>query len=271
MRTKTIFFYVLLVVFAAIALGPFLWAVYASLVKNDINLNTFPLPLKDFGFENYRFMFQQGQVGHWYLNSVVVTGAVTIVNLLINSMAGYALARLRIPGGRVMFFSILGLMMVPAQVLYIPIYILVIHLGWMNTYWALIVPFLANPFGIFLMRQFFAGFPRELEEASSIDGLSKYGTFFRISLRLAGPALVAQAIFLFVWNWNNFPYPSVIESTPNMYTLPVAIYQMTHTTYSNAIAKSMAGVMLSIVPVIIVYFFMQRRFVEGIAQTGIKG
>ena len=250
---------------------PFAWAIYASFIAHDVALNVFPVPKGALGLENYRFILTQGSIGHWYLNSIVVTGSITLANLLINSMAGYALARTKMPGGRVMFFITLGLMMVPAQVLYIPVYIIVIHLGWMNSYWALIVPFLANPFGIFLMHQFFKVFPRELEEAAVVDGLSTPGIFFRIALPLAGPAVIAQAIFLFVWNWNNFPFPSIVEASPTMYTLPVAIYQMTHTTYSDEIAKSMAGIVLSMIPVIIIYFILQRRFVEGISQTGIKG
>lgn len=263
--------YLVLVVVALGMLGPFVWSLYASFITNDIHLNVFPIPEHALGVQNYTFLLSHGQMGRWYLNSVVVTAAITLTNLLVNSMAGYALCRLRIPGRRLLFLIILGIMMVPAQVLYIPVYILIVHLGWANSFLALIVPFLANPFGIFLMHQFYATFPKELEEAGRMDGLTRIGTFFRLALPLAGPALVAQAIFLFVWNWNSFAFPSIVESTESMYTLPVAIYQMTHSTYTNETAKSMAGIMMATVPVIVTYFVLQRRFIEGVTHTGIKG
>lgn len=263
--------YALLTLLAVFTLFPFGWSLYASFVRTDTLLNVVPIRPHTFGWDNYRFMLTQGHMLRWYWNSFLVTTSITVANLLFNSMAAYALARTRIPGGRVVFLVVIGLMMVPPQVLLIPIYILVIHLGWINSYWALIAPFLASPFGIFLMHQFFSTLPYELEEAARIDGLSVTGLFFRIALPLSGPALAAQAIFLFVWNWNNFAYPSIVESSAHMFTLPVAIYQMTHTTYSNQVAKSMAGIVLALLPVIVAYFILQRRFIEGIAHTGVKG
>lgn len=263
--------YALLTFVALVTLFPFAWSLYASFIRNDIDLNVFPPPDGALGPDNYAFMVTEGRMLRWYWNSFFVTTTITVVNLLINSMAAFSLARTRLPGRKLLMLGVIGLMMVPPQVLLIPIYILVIQLGWFNSYWALIVPFLASPFGIFLMHQFFVSLPRDIEEAAAIDGLSVMGVFFRIALPLSGPALAAQAIFLFVWNWNNFAYPSIVQSTPEMFTLPVAIYQMTHTTYSNQIAKSMAGIVMALVPVVTAYFVLQRRFIEGIARTGVKG
>lgn len=136
-------------------------------------------------------------------------------------MAGYALARIRFPGRQLLLGLVLVTMRLPPQVLFEPVYTMVIQFEWLNTYLALIIPFLVNPFGVFLMRQFFVGMPQELDDAGRVDGLGPFGVFYRIALPISWPAIAAQAIFIFVWNWNAFVFPSCLATSPEMFTLPV--------------------------------------------------
>lgn len=252
-------------------LVPFLWTFYASFVKNDLDVGAFPLDVAKYGFDNFIYIITQSHLGDWYKNSIFITSMITIGNLLFNSMAGYALARIDFPGKKFFFFFTLGIMMVPVQILLIPIFVMMANVGWVNTYFALIIPFLVNPFGVFLMRQFFIDFPGELEEAAKMDGLSRIGIFFRIALPLAKPALIAQAIFIFVWNWNSFPFPSILATQPDMYTLPVGIYQITNTAFTSSVTKSMAGVVLMTIPTLAFFMIFQKYFIKSSINTGIKG
>lgn len=267
---KFIFYMVLLAVAMAMIL-PFFWTLYASLVKDDLDVPKYPISFDKYGIENFTFILTRENLGYWYRNSVIVTLCITVSNLLLNTMAGYSLARINFPGRQSFFILTLGIMMVPVQILLIPIFIMMANFGWINTYLALIVPFMVNPFGAFLMRQYFVDFPSELEDAAKIDGLSRIGTFFRIAFPLSTPALISQAIFVFVWNWNSFMFPSILVTRPEMYTLPVGIYQITNTAYTASITRSMAGVVLMTIPTIVFFMIFQRYFVSGIARTGIKG
>jgi multiple sugar transport system permease protein len=160
-------------------------------------------------------------------------------------------------------------MMVPGQVILVPMYILLSNLGWINTYAGLTVPFLVQSFGIFLMRQFFLSIPRELEEAAFLDGLSRWGTFWRIVMPLAKPALAAQTIFMFMGNWNSFMWPNLLASTDDMYTLPVGLNTL-YGEYDAFWNNILAGAMFMTIPVIIVFIIFQRHFIKGISTTGIK-
>jgi len=260
--------YAVLSFFAAMILTPFLWTIYASFVRNDFLVNEFPHQLINYGLSNYTFVLRHSQVGRWYVNSLIVTAALLLGNLTCNTMAGYALARLRFPLRSVIFVIVVATMAVPPQVLFVPIFIIVAKLGWLNSYFGLTIPFLVNPFGVFLMRQYFLNFPNELEDAGKIDGLSHWGIFRRLALPLAGPALATQAIFIFVWNWNSFVFPSIIATSSNMYTLPVGIYEITHTSYSNHVAKAAAGVVLMTIPTVAIFGLLQRHFVRNLVGIG---
>ncbi|MBB5173891.1 carbohydrate ABC transporter permease [Texcoconibacillus texcoconensis] len=264
-------FYMLLILTSLVMLLPFVWTLYASLVKNDMLVNHFPTSISEYGFENFMYIITQSHIATWYKNSLFVTITITVGNLLFNSMAGYSLARIKFPGSKILFFVTLGIMMVPIQILLIPIFIMMATAGWINTYLALIIPFLVNPFGVFLMRQFFVTFPKELEESAKVDGLNRISIFFRIALPLAKPALIAQAIFIFVWNWNSFPFPSILATEPEMYTLPVGIYQITNTAYTSSITASMAGVVLMTIPTIVFFMIFQKYFISSSIGSGIKG
>jgi multiple sugar transport system permease protein len=263
--------YLFLSAVAAAVLLPFVWTIYASFIRDDNDVSRFPTDPAAYGLDNYSFVLGHVEVARWYANSILVTGIILAANLLLNTAAGYALARVRFPGRSLLFGVVLATMMIPPQVLFVPVYLLVNDLGWLNTYAALTIPFLVNPFGAFLMRQYFLSFPSDLEEACRLDGLTHIGIFFRIALPLSLPALATQAILVFVWNWNTFVFPSVLVSRPEMYTLPVGIFQITHTSFSNHLTAGMAGVVLMTIPTVLVFAGLQRHVVRSIAGTGLRG
>ena len=178
-------------------------------------------------------------------------------------MAGYALARLTFPGKQTIFVIVLAVLMIPMQVTMIPNYLILKSLGWLNSYQGMIVPTMINATFIFMMRQFFMNFPKELEEAAELDGLSKIGTFFRIVLPLAKPALAAQAIFVFMGSWNDFMRPLIILSSPELFTLPIGLntFKSQYISYWNYI---MAASMVFTLPILLIYAFFNRYFIKGI-------
>ncbi|WP_193196287.1 carbohydrate ABC transporter permease [Nostoc sp. MG11] len=264
--------YVLLTLYALITLIPFLWALSASfkslteIVSGEPNF--FP---KNFTLDNYRQIFlQEPLFWRWLFNSVVIAVSVTILNLLLNSMAGYALARLRFVGKRFWLFLILAVLAVPAQITLIPTFLILKAIGWLNSYQGMIVPSMVNATFIFMMRQFFVNFPRELEEAAQLDGLNTFGIFRHIVLPLAKPALAAQAVFVFMGSWNNFLLPIVILFDPEMFTLPLGLntFKGQYISYWNYI---MAASMVFTLPALGIYAFFNRYFIQSVTFTGGKG
>lgn len=260
--------YVIAIMIAMSTLLPILWAVYTSLKPTSEVFQTLVAP-SHLTFKSYTHILKDFPFAKWMLNSLLVALIVTAGNLVINTLAGYAFARLRFPFRGFLFYVFLGIMMIPAQVLLVPMYILLAHLGWINTYQGLTVPFLLTPFMIFLARQFFKGAPSELEDAGRIDGLGYFGLFFRVFLPLARPLLAAETILTFQGNWNSFMWPVLLETSSSMYTLPVGLnsFYGQYADYWNSI---LAGVILLSLPMIIVFLIFQRQFVKGIAMSGIK-
>ncbi len=266
-----ILLYSVLVLYAIITLIPFLWALSASfkplteIVAGEPNF----LP-KNFTFDNYKQIFiEEPLFLRWFFNSVIIAIAVTILNLLFNSMAGYALARLRFRGRRFWFFLILAVLAVPIQVTLIPTFLILKTFGWLNSYQGMIVPNMVNATFIFMMRQFFVNFPTELEEAAALDGLSTFGIFRHIVLPLAKPALAAQAVFIFMSSWNNFLLPVVILFDPEMFTLPLGLnsFKGQYISYWNYI---MAASMVFTLPALAIYAFFNRYFIQSVSFTGTK-
>lgn len=264
--------YFFLIVYALITLIPFLWALSASfkplseIVSGEPNF----LP-KNFTLENYQQLFQQEPLFlRWLFNSVIIAVSVTVLNLLFNSMAGYALARLRFAGKCFWFFLILAVLAVPAQITLIPTFLILKAIGWLNSYQGMIVPSMVNATFIFMMRQFFVNFPRELEEAAQLDGLNTFGIFRHIVLPLAKPALAAQAVFVFMGSWNNFLLPVVILFEPEMFTLPLGLntFKGQYISYWNYI---MAASMVFTLPALGIYAFFNRYFIQSVTFTGGKG
>lgn len=264
--------YSILILYAIITFLPFAWALSASFKPlNEIvagGLNFIP---QNFTLDNYRQIFLESPLfGRWFFNSVFVAICVTGLNLLFNSMAGYALARIKFPGQPLLFGLIVAVLLIPIQVTLIPTYLILKYLGWLNSYQGLIVPNAANATFIFMMRQFFVNFPKELEEAAALDGLSRWETFLYIVLPLAKPALAAQTIFIFMSSWNNFLMPLMILSDPEMFTLPLGLntFKGLYISYWNYI---MAASIVFTLPAIAIYAFFNRYFVSGMLFTGSKG
>lgn len=212
-------------------------------------------------------------LGLWFVNSLIFSVSITILHVILDSLAGYALSRIKFPGNRAIFFIILGTLMIPGVVLLIPRFIILQQLGILNTYQGLIIPLAADAFGIFLMKQFFDTVPVEIEEAAMVDGASRFVIFFRVVLPLATPALTALAIFSFQGQWNNFMDALIIiGGNPQLYTLTLGL-----ATLRGASGETLrwhqflAGAVITTVPLAIVFFTFQRYFVEGTSYSGLAG
>jgi multiple sugar transport system permease protein len=267
-----ILLYLFLSIYALITLIPFLWALSASFKPLSEIISGEPnfIP-KNFTLDNYKqIFFQEPLFGRWLFNSIAIALSVTLLNLLLNSMAGYALARLRFVGKRFWFFLILAVLAVPAQITLIPTFLILKAIGWLNSYQGMIVPSMVNATFIFMMRQFFVNFPKELEEAAQLDGLNTWEIFRDIVLPLAKPALAAQAVFVFMGSWNNFILPLVILFDPEMFTLPLGLntFKGQYISYWNYI---MAASMVFTLPALGIYAFFNRYFIQSVTFTGGKG
>ncbi|WP_316570215.1 carbohydrate ABC transporter permease [Neobacillus sp. YIM B06451] len=275
MKRKTsigkVFLYIILGAYAVTTMVPFLWAVSSSFkTLSEIVSGSMSFIPKNFTLDNYKQIFvEQEHFPRWMFNSLFIASVGTVLNLIFNSMAGYSLARLKFPGRKPIFILILAVLMIPAQVTMIPNYLILKQLGWLNSYQGMIVPGMINATYIFMMRQFFVNFPKELEEAAEMDGLSRFGTFFRIVLPLAKPALAAQAIFIFMGFWNDFMRPLIVMTDIDMFTLPLGLntFKGQFVSYWNYI---MAASMVFTLPVLLIYAFFNRYFIKGISFTGGK-
>nr|WP_225220201.1 carbohydrate ABC transporter permease [Oerskovia merdavium] len=263
--------YTALVVGLLLTLMPFIWMLLGSF-KTQGELLQRPITWwpESPTLENYEKWLSQLNYGQFFMNSIVVAVAVVLGNIIFCSMVGYALAKMRFPGKKVLFALVMLTLMVPGVVTLVPMFVLVSNMGLVNTYPALILPFLAGPLGVFLMRQFILGIPDALIEAARIDGAGEFRIFFRIVLPQCGPPLATLSILTFLGSWNNFLWPLVVAQTENMYTLPVALSLYSVGSNGTYYGLLMAGSVLVVTPILILFLFLQRYFVQGIAMTGIK-
>lgn len=223
--------------------------------------------------EHYRAILgspEEIPIFRWFLNSILISSAVTALVLAVDSSAAYALARLNLPGGRWVFIGIVSTLMVPGQILLVPVYLLLNRIGWLDTPFALIVPAGSAAFGVFLLHQFFLSIPRDLEEAAEMDGCTKSGILWRVVLPLSKPALATLGIFTFVGSWNDFLGPLVFLDSVDKYTLPVGI-ALFQTSYYAEYGLTLAASVLCTLPVVIAFLLFQKNIIEGISLTGIKG
>jgi multiple sugar transport system permease protein len=263
--------HLVLIVGLIVMVIPFVWMILGSF-KTTGELRQVPptwIP-EDPTLGNYRDLFDRLNFPRYFFNSAVVAGIVTAGVLIISSMAGYAFAKLEFPGKRVLFVLVLSTLMIPIFVTFMPLFVLVTNLGLANTHAALILPWLANALGVFLMRQYIIGLPDELLEAARIDGAGEYTIFFRVVLPLCGPALATLAVLTFVAQWNSFLWPLVVASTEDMFTLPVAVALFATGQQETNLALQLAGATVVVLPMIILFFAMQRYVIQGVARTGIK-
>jgi len=261
----------ILIPIALSMLMPFIWMVSTSLKSAGAVFEYPPTFIPDpFRWDNYTRLFEVLPVARFFLNSLFVAVSVTVLNVASSAMAAYAFARLRFRGRDALFLGYLGTLMIPAQVVIIPNFILLRTIGWIDTYPALILPAAFSAFGTFLLRQYFLTIPGELEDAAVVDGASHWQIFTRVILPLAGPALSALAIFTFLFNWNSFLYPLVVTQSTEMSTLTVGLNTL-QGQYNTAWTLLMAGSVLALLPVLAVFMFAQRYFIRGITMTGIGG
>lgn len=261
--------HLVLIPLALVMAAPLLWMLVTSLSTLE-ETRRFPPGLpSSLQWSNYATAWNDSPLAHWLLNSAVVSVTCVISNLVLCSLAGYAFARLRFPGSTVAFILILATLMVPFQVVMIPTLLIVKYLHLVDTLPALILPNLATPFGIYLLRQFFVSLPVELEEAALIDGAGRLRVLRSILLPLMGPPLTTVAILTFLSVWNDFLWPLVVIATPGNMTvqLGLATFQSAH--YTNW-PVLMAATMISQIPVFLLFLLGQRWFVQSIANTGIK-
>jgi multiple sugar transport system permease protein len=221
--------------------------------------------------DNYRTLFSKESFPRYFLNSTVVAVVITVANVTFCSMVGYALAKLTFRGKKLVFALVMGTLMIPGMVTFVPLFVLVANLGLVDTYPGLILPFLVTPFGVFLMRQFIIELPDDLLDAGRIDGAGELRIFRQIILPLCGPGLATLGILTFLGSWNNFLWPLVVAQTQEHYTLPVALalFSKNQQVIPNY-GLLLAGATVVVVPVLVVFLIFQRRFIEGIASTGIK-
>jgi len=297
--TLTVIGWSVLILFAALEIFPFVFTV-ANSFKCLPAVQTYPrsiIPVPPFGvqcetdegvsrspsevsgtatfnptLDGYKEI-ADADLPRWLYNTAIFAVAITIARLAFDSLAGYALARLKFPGNRLLFFVILGTMMVPAIVLLIPRFIILKQMNMLNTYGGLIVPLSVDAFGIFLMKQFFESIPSEIEEAALVDGANRFTLFFRVVLPMATPALTALAIFSFQGSWNDFMMPLIILSGNNkLWTLTLGLSYL-RGAYGETLRwhAFLAGSVLTTLPLALIFFYFQRYFVEGISYSGLKG
>jgi multiple sugar transport system permease protein len=263
--------YVVLVPAGLFAIVPFAWMLSTSLKPND-RLLAIPPELWPTGanLESYQRVWAAFPLPQFFVNSLIVAIGVTLGQLVTCSMAAYAFARLRWPGRELVFLLYLATLMVPFQVTVTPLFILMRYLNWVNTYQGLIAPGVFSAFGTFLLRQFFLTLPRELEEAAFLDGASHLTVFRRILLPLTGPGLATLSVFAFMGAWNGFLWPLVVVKDQRLMTLPLglATLQGQFTTEWNLV---MAGAVITVLPMLILYLFAQRTFQKGVVLSGLKG
>jgi multiple sugar transport system permease protein len=255
---------------ALVMVAPLVWMLVVS-VESAAEARRFPPVLipSSIHLSNYTSVLHNVPFGRWFWNTMLVAVACVVGNLVFCSLAGYAFARLRFFGRGVIFFLVLATLMVPFQVVMIPTFLIVRSAGLIDTLPALILPNLASGFGVFLMLQFFRTLPIELEEAARIDGATRLGVFVRIVVPLSAPALATLAVITFMWTWNDFLWPLITIYSEQNETLQLGLttFQGTHKTN---VAALMAANVMSMAPILLVFFLAQRWFVRGIAATGLK-
>jgi multiple sugar transport system permease protein len=259
----------MLVVGAVAMLAPFGLMLLVSLIPTSAFLSRDFSP-SNFSLNNYSEVFKVVPFGRYYLNSIVVASSVTVLQLLISSLAAFAFARLRFRGSEALFVVYLATLMIPFPVTLIPNFLIIRRLGWYDSYLALIIPSLFSVFSTFLLRQYYRGIPMDLDEAARVDGASSLRIWWQIILPLSGPVMATLAIFTFQATWNEFLWPLVVTSSEEMRTIPVGLAAFVGQ-YSTAWGQLMAGSVIALLPVLIIYILGQNWFVRGIAMTGMGG
>jgi arabinosaccharide transport system permease protein len=240
----------------------------SELMRNGISITFDPSTMS---FDNYTYIFTQGgYYWSWFMNSLVITTITIVLSLFFSSMVGYALALYDFKGRNLIFGCVLFILMVPFEILMLPLFQLMVNLNLINTYTAVILPAAVAPMAVFFFRQYALGLPKELMDAARIDGSTEYGIFFKIMLPLMTPSLAAMAILQGLGSWNNFLWPLIVLRSNDMFTLPIGLATLL-TPYGNNYDILIAGSVMTILPIIILFIFFQRYFVAGLTVGGVKG
>jgi len=260
-----------LLVLAILALGPLLWMVSVSFMPSG-EASHYPPPLTPsrITLENYHTLFGRTGMGGNFVNSLIVSVSITLGSLLINTMAGYAFAKLRFAGRERIFQILLAALVIPAQVAMLPLFLLMKQLGLVNSFAGVVIPTLATVFGIFLVRQYARSIPDELLEAARIDGAGELRIFFQIVLPMLKPVLVTLTIFTFMAAWNDFMWPLIVLTDQAHYTLPVALATLSREHVMD-VEMMMAGAVVTVVPVLLLFLALQRYYIQGLLLGSVKG
>jgi len=249
---------------------PFIWGIATSLKEmREVLSSPFSLIPRKVTLVNYKNVIESIPIVRFFINSLIVSVAITLSQLLTCSLSAYAFARLRFPFREGLFYILLGTMMIPQHVIMIPVYIILNFFRLIDTYAAMIVPFLSSAFGTFLLRQFFMTVPRELEEAATLDGCTHLGFLFRIMIPLARPILATLAIFTFMWSWNNYLWPLIVTNRIEIRTLQYGLAMFKEEGGLNW-GQLMAGTTIATLPILIIFLLAQKQFIKGITLTGLK-
>ncbi len=256
---------------AVIALFPLLWMLSVSFMQPG-EASSLPPPLlpSHATLRNYRELFVHAGMGTYLLNSLLVSAAITLLSLSFNLMAGYAFAKLRFAGRERLFQALIGALVIPAQVAMLPLFLLLKYIGLVNSYAGVIVPGMATVFGIFLVRQYARGIPDELMEAARIDGAGEWRIFLQIVMPLLKPIMVTLAIFSFLSAWNDFMWPLIVLTGQEHYTLPIGLASLARE-HSQDSELMMAGSVVTVLPVLVLFLAMQRYYLEGLLLGSVKG
>ncbi len=270
-RSAGIVVHALLLAAATVTLCPLAWMVSVSLMSPG-EASTYPPPFlpRQVTLASYRDLFAQEGMGRYFANSLLLAAAATLLSLVFNVTAGYAFAKLRFAGRDRIFKLLLGALIIPAQVAMIPLFLLLKNMGLVNSYLGVLIPSMANVFGIFLVRQYALSFPDELLEAARIDGAGEIRIFRSIVLPVLGPILVTLAIFTFLGSWNDFLWPLIVLTDKDLYTLPVALASLSREHVQDT-ELMMAGSVLTILPVLALFLALQRYYIRGLLAGSVKG
>lgn len=270
-RIRKIFLYLFLTVSAFLVLLPFIWMISTSL---KIPSEVISMPPKwipsHFMWENYKEAWNYAPFGRYFLNTFYVAILCTVAELITSALGAFAFAKMDFFGRNILFVIFLGTMMIPGEVLLIPNYITIIKLNWVDTYRALIIPWIVSVFSIFLMRQFFMTIPDELHDAAKIDGCSRFRFLWQIVIPLSKPVLVTSALFKFIGSWNSFLWVLIVTNNPNMRTITTGL-SFFSSDAGTQYHLLMAASTFTMLPILILFFFLQKQFIQGIARSGLKG
>lgn len=269
-RTKSIVIHIIMFLVAIAMIFPILWMLLLSFKQYPETMNgIIEIVLSPFTISNYKDIFVSDDFATYFINSTFIATIITISNVLFCTMTGYVIARKTFTGKKIVMASVLGLLIIPAHIVMIPLYKIMVSLNWIDTYWSLIVPWIVTPFGVFMLKQYIESLPVQIEDAARIDGASEWYIFFKIVFPLCKPILTVLAIYIFINNWNSFLFPFIFTNSADYRTLPVGL---TFYLGKQSIdwGHLMVGASISALPVLILFLFFQKKIIEGLTAGALK-